>query len=248
METKTFYRNGIWDAIVSHPRYNLGSRELEALARFLPKVARHVVNRINIIHLGVGNGREISLFISNLKVWAYIINDICAPLLEKVAERVRVAHPATLFSEVCVDIEQSGAIFKLRQQLVGQTLIVLVGNGVIFSNRSLDDNIGQAMEQDDLFIVTAETPHEKMSQSYTIEPVYQLLAQSGMDVDASNTRTWYDENDQCLKMSCRGQVLLASYKPTPGQLRQRLKEAGMAEEFLCEYHDIHMLAGVFRKN
>lgn len=247
MQTKNFYHDGIWDVIVNHPQYDLGWRELEALTRFIPVVVRHAADVVNILHLGVGNGREVSLFVSHFKVGAYLINDICAPLLERVAEQARIAYPSTRFSEACADIEQDGAVPKLRQQLAGQTLIVLVGNAVIFSNRSLDDKIRQAMERDDLFLVTTETPHENMSQSYTIEPVYQLLAQSGLDINASNIKIWYDNSDKCLKMSCRDQVLLSSYKPTLDQLRQRLREAGMFEVALCNYQDIHMVAGLFRK-
>lgn len=247
METKNFYRDGIWDAIVNHQEFDIGRREFEALVRFLPVVARHAADVVNVLHLGVGNGREVTLFANQLKVGKYVINDICASSLERVAEQARVACPDISFSEACADIEQNGVIPKLRQGITGQTLIVLVGNAVIFSNRSLDDNIRQAMERDDLFLVTAETPHEKMSQSYTIESVYRLLAQSGLDVNASNTRTWYDENDQCFKMSCQGEILLSSYKPKPEQLRQRLKEIGIAEVTLCEYQDIYMVAGLFRK-
>src|SRR3989344_8115993 len=240
METKNFYHDGIWDAIVNHREFDIGRREFEALVRFLPVVARHVADVVNVLHLGVGNGREVILFANHLKVGKYVINDICAPSLERVAKQARVACPDISFSEACADIEQDGVIPKLRQGITGQTLIVLVGNAVIFSNRSLDDNVRQAMERDDLFLVTAETPHEKMSQSYTIEPVYRLLAQSGLVVNANNTSTWYDESDQCFKMSCRGEILLSSYKPKPEQLRQRLKSAGGAEGGFCEYQGIHI--------
>ena len=247
METKNFYHDGIWNAIVNHREFDIGRRELEALVRFLPVVARHAAGVINVLHLGVGNGREVTLFADQLKIRKYVINDICVPSLERVVEQARVACPGTSFSEVCADIEQNGVIPKLRQGIAEQTLIVLVGNAVIFSNRGLDNNIKQAMERDDLFLTTAETPHAKMSRSYTIEPVYRLLAQSGFDVSASNTRTWYDESDQCLKMSCQSEVLLSSYKPKPEQLRRRLKVAGMVEVALCEYRDIHMVAGLFRR-
>lgn len=247
METKNFYRDRIWDAIVNHQEFDIGRREFEALVRFLPVVARHAADVVNVLHLGVGNGREVTLFANHLKVGTYVINDICASSLERVAEQARVACPDISFSKACADVEQNCVIPKLRQGITGQTLIVLVGNAVIFSNRSLDKNIKHAMKRDDLFLVTAETPHEKMSQSYTIAPVYRLLAQSGIAVNADNTSTWYDKSDQCLKMSCRGEILLSSYKPKPKQLRQRLKVAGMAEVTLCEYQDIHMVAGLFKK-
>lgn len=247
METKNFYRDGIWDAVVNHQEFDIGRREFEALVRFLPVVARHAADIVNILHLGVGNGREVTLFANHLKVGKYVVNDICAPLLERVVKQAQIACPDISFSEACADIEQYGVILKLRKGITGQTLIVLAGNAVIFSNRSSDNNIKQAMERDDLFLVTAETPHEKMFQSYTIEPVYRLLAQSGMAVNADNTSTWYDESDQCLKMSSRDEILLSSYKPKPEQLRQRLRAAGMVEVTLCEYQDIHMVAGLFRK-
>ncbi len=247
METKNFYYDGIWDAIVNHPQFDIGRREFEALVRFMPTVGRYGADVVNILHLGVGDGREIPLFINHLKVGLYVLNDICTPLLERVAWRARQAHPDIQFSKARTDIEKAGAIAKLRKQMKGQALVVLVGNAVIFSNRSLNNELRQALYKNDLFLVTAETPHEKMFQSYTIEPVYRLLAQSGLDVSENNTSVWYDKSDQCLKMSCRDQVLLASYKPKPEELDWRLESAGMTVVTSCEYKDIHMVAGLYKK-
>lgn len=247
METKTFYHQGIWKEIVNHPGYDLGRREQEALVRFLPEVASHTPRRADVLHLASSTGREVSAIVSAIVgVQTYLLNDIVQEVVEQSCRELQEKFPDVQFLAVAGDIESASTIAELRNKLINPTLIALVANGVIFSNRTLDDKIARVMGRDDLFLVTVETPHEQMSQSYTIEPVYKLLARSGLDVNASNTKTWYDENDQCFKMSCHDEILLSSYKPKPDQLRQRMKEAEMAEVVLCEYQDVHMVAGLFK--
>lgn len=246
MATKVFYRDGVWEQIVNHPCFDIGRRELEALVRFLPTVAIHASQGIHVLHLGIGDGREIHHVVDGLPVVEYVLNDICATVLERVASRARAACPSVRFTEVCSDIELEESLDSMRRGLRGRTIFVLVGNAVIFANRRLDGYVRRAMRAGDLFLVTAETPHEGMSQSYAIDPVYRLLAASGLDVRANNTIVAYDTDDQCLKMVCDGHVLLASYKPTPDQLLGRLRQAGMAEVAIQTYEDIHMVAGLFR--
>lgn len=248
MRTKNFYYDGIWDAIVNHPQNDLSPRELDALKRFLPVAALHKkIDSVNILHLGIGNGREIPVFVNNFHIGVYVINDICRPALQRVARQARERFPSMSFREACADIEKEGVICQMRLELIGPTIIALVGNAGIFSNRNIDRDIINAMQDNDAFIVTVETPHKGMFKTYSIEPVYRWLSRSGLDVNANNASVWYDESDQCLKISCQGEILLASYKPKPEQLRQRLKEAGMAEVALCEYQDIHIVAGLFKK-
>jgi len=248
LETRTLYRDGAWDAIVTHPQFDLGYREFHALSRFVPVVARHIQGAINILHLGVGNGREVPLFTNRFQIGTYVINDICEPVLRKVAKEARAKYPSIHFEEELADIEQNSAITKLREKLNGKILIVLAGNAVIFSHRGLDTDINRAMEKDDLFLITVETPHKHMFDSYTIEPVYRLLERGGLQVNAENTKAWYDKTDQCLKIFSQDKLFLSSYKPTEGQLRKRLKNAGMVDVVFREYKDLHMLAGLFKKD
>lgn len=245
METKTFYLDGLWEQIVNHPDFDIGRRELEALIRFLSTVAVHTPRGIHVLHLGIGDGREIPRIVSSLSVGEYVLNDICAPVLERATSRARSACPSVRFRGEEADIELEGNLSSMRSELHGPTIFVLAGNAVIFSDRRLDGYIRRAMRKGDLLLVTAEVPHESMDRSYAIDPVYDLLAHSGIDVHADSVTVAYDASDQCLKMTCGGHVLLASYKPTPDQLRSRLRQAGMVEVALQTYEDIHMVAGLF---
>jgi len=246
MDTKHFYYDGIWEEIINHPRFDLGRRELEALKRFMPTVADYTKGN-NILHLGAGIGREIPTIIKHLETKNYLVNDICAPCLKKITARARVVFSSVKFFGIPNDIEEKKEIFKLRQMLHGSALIVLVANGVIFSKPGLESDISRAMERDDLFLITLEMPNPDMANSYLIEPVLKLLSQSGLVVTAANVKTWYDINDQRFRMSCQGNALLSSYKPKPEQLQRRLKEAGMDTVVICEYSEIHMVAGLFKK-
>jgi hypothetical protein len=245
--TKTFYRDKAWEAIISHPKFTLGRREIESLVRFLPAVAAAMPARVNILHLGIGNGREIECFVEAFpKMATYVVNDICPPVLERVVDGAREAFPNVAFTAAHGDIESPGAIAGLRAALDGPTLFVLVANSVIFSNRALDAQLRAAMRPEDRFMVTLELPNPGMMESYTIEPVYGLLSGSGTQVTPENSRAWYDEGDQCLKMACGDRLLLAAYKPRREELVSRMSAEGMEAALLECHDDISMIAGLFR--
>jgi len=143
VETKLFYKDDLWDKIVKCPSYELAGRELKALQRIIPLAARQAPTPANIIHLGVGDGREIQTIVNCMAVREYLLNDINCHLLRRTAKGARTNFPSVEFREVCMDIETSGNIGVLRNKLTGPTIIVLVNNGVIFSNRSLDKEIYQ---------------------------------------------------------------------------------------------------------
>lgn len=147
------------------------------------------------------------------------------------------------------DVEKKRTIKSLRRKLHGPTLFVLVANGVIFSNRQMDSNIRQAMKPDDLFLLTIETAHDKMFDSYLIKPVFKLLSQSGIEVNGKNVKIYYDWEDYCMKMSCQGKILLSSYKPKGLlELEHRIVlMAGFNEVAAQQYDDIHMIAVLFKK-
>jgi hypothetical protein len=143
------------------------------------------------------------------------------------------------------DIESPGAIVAMRAELDEPVLIVLVGNSMVFSNRSIDAQLCQALRPGDLFLVSAELPHKDMFESYSVEPLYSLLSGSGLEVHAGNTLIWYDEASQCLKMTCQGQTLLSAYKPSPKDLTKRMHSAGLAQVELKVYEDLKMIVGLF---
>lgn len=247
MTVKDFYQEKrLWEEVLKHPQNILVHRDIKALEKFLPVVVRKIRGVTNILQLGIGDGREVPFFVNNFQIGTYVINDICNQTLDTTAEYVRKSFSSISFQKALVDIEQKDTLLKLRQNLEGRTLVVLVGNGGIFSNRVIDENIKRALHKDDLFLVTVETPHEDMFESYEIDPIYRLLSKSGLDVNAHNTETWYDENDQCLKMSCGGETLLSSYKASPNQLRQRLEDADLVEVVLEEYSELHMSCGLYK--
>lgn len=254
MKTKCFYEDGIWQAIVTHPNYNLGKRELDGLIRFLPRAAKKIKNVSNVLHLGVGNGREIEYFIKHLpKVDTYFINDICSALLKKTTDDARRKFSKIRFVGDNSDIELEGTIHDLAYRLSGSTLIALVANAVIFSNRMMDKNILEAMNYGvagrtyihDYFLLTLESYHDDIFKSYAIEPVYELLSRSGLKVTAETVEIVYE--DQCLKMKYEGEILLSSYKPTVDQLRERMSSSGFTEIALQHYEDIHMIGALYKK-
>jgi hypothetical protein len=72
------------------------------------------------------------------------------------------------------------------------------------------------------------------------------LSGSGASVTPENSRAWYDDSDQCLKMACGERLLLAAYKPRREQLVARMGAAGMEAAALECHDDIQMIAGLFR--
>jgi len=248
VKTKFLYRDCIWEVIAGHPSYSLGRRELVALQRFLPSVATHTPRELGVLHLASSTGREVPAIMAALPgTRTYLLDDIVVEVVERSRRQLQEQFPAVQFRSAVVDVELLGNITKLRRQLVQPTLLVLVGNGVIFSNRMMDINIHQAMGKDDLFMLTVEEPHSLMSGSYLIPPIFELLSESGRKVTKENIQVWYVKQTAEMHMACGGEDLLVSYKPTADQLRERMIHAGFAEVVFKRYEDLHMLAGLYLK-
>jgi len=246
--TKNFYHEDIWSQIETHPGYNLGRRELNALIRFLPTVAEKISGPTNILHLGVATGQEVPHIIQNISnIKEYLLNDICEPVIKKTGQQMKWKFPKINFSIAVADVEKAKVIKKLRQKLSGPTLIVLVANSVLFSNRQMDKNIFEAIGKEDLFLLTVERPHPKMYDSYLILPVLKLLSEGGVEITRKNIKCWYDDKSHTINMACKGKILLSSYKPTPLQLREQMTNAGFTEVTLAEYKNLHMIASLWRK-
>jgi hypothetical protein len=251
--TKRFYAGKPWSEIITDPLYLLGSREIEGLERFLGEILHCLQDITLMVHLGIGSFREVPLLVNSLpSLRKYVVNDICENTVEKATAQGSETFPRIDFIEAPADIEVPGSIRRLsnlrENSSRDSTLVALTGNGVIFANHDIDTGIRDAlMNPRNLFLLTLEERHENMFASYQIPSCYELLSQSGLDARPDNTEFSYDETDSCLKASCQGQVLLASYKPTAAQLRDRLSRTGLLEVAFMEYPDLHMLAGLFRR-
>ena len=111
----------------------------------------------------------------------------------------------------------------------------------------MDKNIYNAMNKEDLFLLTVEMPHPKMYDSCLISPVLKLLSEGGIEITRKNIKCWYDDKSHTMNMACKGKILLSSYKPAPTQLRERMTNAGFTEVALKEYKNLHMTASLWRK-
>lgn len=244
-KTRFCYRSGAWPAIVNHPEYDLGKRELDALKLFLPQTANLVPGKADVLHLGVGDGREIEHFVSAIPhLGTYVVNDLCGAMLQEVIGQARRRFPDTNFLPCLADIEASDELNRLRGKVPGPALFVLVANGVIFADDQIDEELSGAMRTGDQFLITLETPHEGMLVSYDIEPVFRLLSKDEQ-INPEEFRVGFNEETSCVEVAKNGQALLASYKPSAKQLRERLLNIGLREVFLAEYPVLHMLAGLF---
>lgn len=245
--TKFFYQNDIWEKIVNHPGYDLGKREMQALLSFLQDVGSLILTK-DAIHLGVGSEREIPYILKHIaSIRNYVLVDICSFALASAYAKVKAVFPGVNFQKELKDVEVPGFLSDLRKKVSGSTLIILIGNGVIFSNLSVGLSVSAGMEKEDFFLLTLETPHKEMFGSYDIDPAYELISKREIEASRENTQIVYDNNDQCLKMICKGETLLSSYKPTPKQLRARMGKAGFKEVRLKEFRDIHMIGSLWKK-
>ncbi len=248
MQTKLLYKDGLWQAIAGHPKYDLGQRELAALIRFLPAVAAYVPRILSVLHLASSTGREVPAIVNAIPgIQEYVLNDIVPGVVERSRQNLQVQYPNVDFLAIAKDVEIPCGLIRLAMEAGGPVLIILVANGVIFSNHQMDENTYQVMEKEDLFLLTVEQPHDRMFDSYLIPPVFELLSQSGHKVDAGNICVWYDDQTATMHIACEGEDLLVSYKPTPDQLHRRMTHAWFEEVVTANYDDLRMLAGLYRR-
>jgi Histidine-specific methyltransferase, SAM-dependent len=246
--TKYFYQDCIWDKIVNSPEYeDLGKREMEVLELFLQESACLIKTK-SAIHLGIGSEREVPHILKYIKsIRNYVLVDISLDTLELVYNKLSPRFPDINFVKELKDLETPGFLVEFKKDNPEPSLILLTGNGTIFSNRAIDLSIYDGMKKDDLFLLTLEMPHVSLVQQYDIEPAYELISKSGIKASRQNTHIYYDDNDQCLKMVCESSILLSSYKPTSKQLRVRMKSAGFKEVFFKEYENIKMIGSLWEK-
>lgn len=247
--TRHCYASGAWPSVVVHPGFNLGMREIAALELLVSQIKDCIPRRARICHLAVGTGREVGCFVDILpRISEYVLVDICADTLEEATKQSQVSYPGVNFVAKGGDIEEAGILAKLRwEEPRALHLFILVGNCVIFADNVFDEELRRAMIRGDLFLITAETPHPGMYDSYRIRPVYNLLSE-GQEVDEVEFSIDFNEETSCVEVSRKGCVVLASYKPTPDQLKERLSQIGLEEVIFMEFPDLHMIGGLFRKS
>jgi hypothetical protein len=247
--TKFLYESELWRRIESHPAYDLGKREKEALKRFLENHEMEFKNINTLIHLAIATGSEFRILEEHLPLLdTYIMNDICAPVLHETQKCFQDEYLHIETKTVAGDIETPGIIQSIREHEESKNIILaLIGNAVIFSNDMVEQYIADAMYPGDRFLITVEIPHDKMCDSYMIDPVFELLSREGKHANSENTTCSYNNESHCLEMSVQNKVLLASYKASKKQIEDRLSNVNLKSVQVTVYEDIHMVAGLFQK-
>lgn len=197
-----YYAGGasMWDNVARHPDYRLGFNELNALNSLLGHlVTRSSVPKWNVLHLGPGNGCEIGRVISALgerRIREYALVDISPELLYLAKSRAMSEFPNYAFRTHVCDVTTDdicSIVTELRANNL-PTLILLVGNGAILSNKSVLPRIKNALYPGDRLLVTVESyepaRRDEILSQYKLPDVIKLISMPlhifGITKDATN--------------------------------------------------------------
>lgn len=259
------YMGLAWHRIATDPDYTLASRELGILEEAARLVSTRIEKPVNVIHIGSGNGVEIpriveAIGVQNIGIYALIdINESMLGLAKSFALK---KHPGLSVRTYHRNVEGAGIADiaeELKREGAERNLVLLIGNGVLFSNPQIPRFIHSAMGEKDRFFLTLELfRKEKQKEifgSYMIPPVLDLLSigveRAGLKPSHERFSIEYDAKDSRLKQffqteDGRRLLVLISYKPEEIQtIEERMAACGFGKEFMIENKDLHACAGLF---
>jgi uncharacterized SAM-dependent methyltransferase len=263
------YTQEYWDKIAKDSGYQLANREISALKNSIEKLSDQFgEKKINIIHLGVGNGVEVPIIIDEIKadkISNYSIVDVNPTMLKITEDKLAKNYPTIAVKKFQTDIETYG-IKNICEQTKKDgaeiNVIFLIANGVLFSNEEFVQEIFNSMDENDYFFLTLELyqkgKDKEIIQPYMIPTVLDLLANGikmiGYEPKHDEFSAEIDQNDHRLKIyyspesdKAKKYLVLHSYKPNIEQLSKRMDNFGFARVFCEEYTDIHTCACLFNK-
>lgn len=266
---RVVYTQEYWDNIAKDSSYSLATRELAALKKSIPAVAKALAGRkVNVIHLGVGNGVEVPVLVNALKpgnIGTYSIVDVNKTMLDISESKIREAYPGLAVKRFCTDIETYGVkdiLRKTKESGAQINLVVLIANGVLFSNDDLVKAIMASMGKDDFFLLSLELyksgKDREIIGPYLIPTVLDLLA-NGIKLLGHEVRYDYfdggiDKRTHLLKVYFspdgnrkRKLLVLKSYKPDVGQLKKRMDGLGFRTLLVKEHKAIHTCVALYSR-
>jgi len=261
------YTQGYWDKIAKDNKYELANRELNALKKSISEVAKKLNGKkINIIHLGVGNGVECQILIDAVgakNISIYSIVDVNPKMLDFSFNKIKEKYPAVRIRKFNQDIETYGIDdICLENKKDGSeiNLIVLIANGVLFSNTDLVKEIYKNMGKNDYFLLSLELysrgKDEEIINPYLIPSVLELLSNGlrilGYAPKYSDFSGEIDKKENLLKIYFKSPeedklLVLRSYKPDISKLNSRMSSLGFEIVFAEEHKDIHTCVALFKK-
>jgi len=266
---RVVYTQKYWDKIAKDSSYSLASRELTALKKSIVDVSKALSGKkINVIHLGIGNGVEIPFLVNVLKtknIDTYSIVDVNKTMLNISEAKIKQQYPKLNVKRFCKDIE-TYSIKEICQETKKSgadiNLIVLIGNGVLFSNDKLVKDMAKSMGQKDFFLLSLELykkgKDKEIIEPYLIPSVLDLLA-NGVKILGHKVEYKYfdgeiDKKKNWLKIyfSPNGNrkeklLVLRSYKPNIKQLTQRMNKFGFKTLQINEHKNIHTCVVLYEK-
>jgi len=266
---RVVYTQEYWDKIAMDNDYKLANRELSALKSIIKKLAiQFNGKKINIIHLGVGNGVEIPIIIdafSEKNIVNYSIVDVNPATLAITEKRIAEKFPNQKVRKFLQDIETYGInniCEETKEDGAEINIIFLIANGVLFSNDKLVTEIYRSLNEGDYFFLTLELyqngKDKEIIKSYLIPSVLDLLANGikliGYDPNYKEFTAEINKDENLLKVyysptadRSKKFLVLHSYKPTLEKLNKRMESLNFKNIFIEEYQEIHTCAALYNK-
>jgi len=251
-----------WDKLRKEDkkRYSLGEREYKTLLQSLRGI--YLSEPTNIIHIGPGNGVEIPLLSKalDLQMHRYVGVDISQRMLENT-----IRYQKDFFKSmknpcfILADVEYRGTARSVnnfaKETWHPKSLFVVAGQGVLCSNQSFLEYLKDALDEDDLVLITLEgdytSKRSEIISTYDLSYVEQLLSigleRAGI-INGKFLPASFNEASHCVekhfesthkdKIKC-----LSSYKPSSDrQFESVLTGAGLQPFWIQYFPEPHSYA------
>lgn len=259
-----------WDILAGkggkkiNENYSLGKREETIIKKGLSQITQLLKFPFNIIHIGVGNGRELPYLVKfiDFNCNRYFGIDISKQMIKNTINyQSKILNQMSFVSFILTDVESKGNIKKVcrftKQKGHNRNLLLIIGQGVLSSNSDFHKYVLNSLEEEDYVLYSLEgddtNKRKEICETYNMKEVHDLL-KIGLRMggiingkflpaqfnEENNLVELYFQRDNGKKILC-----LTSYKPSSKkELVTRFENYGfniISINFLKETHTYSFL-------
>jgi uncharacterized SAM-dependent methyltransferase len=241
-----FTSNGadIWNRLRHSTEYKLSKKEGSNLKNFLPEIYKMIKGKINLFHIGPGNGIELPTIIESLndKLNSYTLIDISKKFLEYSLRNNKdiirdIAHQAIL-----TDIETDGNLKKIcAERNSEKNLIIITNSGSMLANSDLFRILHDSMKDDDLLFLSFEgysNNHFKILASYKSkllqDMILECLHRANFNTDDGKFKIHFNTKENIAEVFfttlTKNILCISSIKPKKNEFKKILESYGFIIE------------------
>jgi len=232
----------LWNRLRGAKEYRLSRKEGKSLEESLSLFSNEINEKINIIHVGPGNGVEIPIIFKYFKnkIRSYNLVDISETFLKLSVENNKEIFNNITHRLFLSDIEQKFNLKDICKNLIGEkerNLILITNSGSMLSNKNVFNILHDSLRNDDLLFLNFEgysDNHSEILSSYKSKTLEKMILTclDRIKFDKNNYKfvTNFDTKNNVAEVffvnSDKNILCISSIKPKKNEFKKMLGDYG----------------------